>query len=99
MTTSLKKTKKLALYHDGICSFFASTVRKIAEFDLSVEMRNIKFNHQYCTDLHQSGHEERGLCLRVDESNKEIQWLNKHDEIINYLEQQQNELLRLTLTA
>lgn len=99
MTTSLKKTKKLALYYNGICPFFARAVRKIAEFGLSVEMRNIQFNHQYCIDLDQGGHENRGPCLRVEESNNEIQWLNKHDEIINYLAQQQNELLLLTLTA
>jgi len=99
MKQSNVQTKKLALYHYDSCPYCAKTRQAIKELGLDVELKNIQLQNQHRVELQQGGHKTQVPCLRIDKSQGKTQWLYESDDIINYLAQQQNELLRLALTA
>jgi len=99
MTLSLAKLKNLALYHYDSCPFCAKTRQAISKLGLNVELRNIQTSPQHRNDLHHGGKKTQVPCLRIEQTNGDSQWLYESDDIINFLAQQQNELLRLAFTA
>jgi len=99
MNQSNVQPKKLALYHYDSCPYCAKTRQVIDELGVNVELRNIQFDPQHRIDLQRGGNKTQVPCLRIEQPKSKTLWLYESDDIINYLAQQQNELLRLVLTA
>ena len=99
MITSLEYVKNISVYHYDACPFCAKTRRLIDDFSLKVELKNIEKNHQHRIDISHGGHKTQVPCLRIEQSNGDSKWLYESNDIIYYLAQHQNELLRLILAT
>jgi len=87
MTLSTTKPKSMALYYYDSCPFCVKTRQVISKLSLNIEMRNIKKNNKHRIDLKNGGNKTQVPCLRIKQSDGQIEWLYESDDIIEFLGQ------------
>ncbi len=84
---------KLALYHFSTCPFCIKVRHEMARLSLPIELRDAQhepkhgreLNHR--ADLLQGGGKIQTPCLRIEDSQGNVQWMYESSNIIKYLQQ------------
>ena len=80
-----KKTKDLTLYHFDSCRFCRKVRRRINRKSLNIELRDIRLNKNYETELMSGGGKTQVPALRIVQPGGEITWMYESGDIIEYL--------------
>lgn len=88
-----QECSQLALYHFKTCPFCIKVRHEMARLSLPIALRDAQHNPKHRADLLQGGGKIQTPCLKITDTNGQIQWLYESKEIINYLQQ------RFSLTA
>jgi len=87
----------LTLYHFQACPFCARTRAAMAELGLNIEQRDIRLDADFKSELLEQGGKSQVPCLQIKKQNKETQWLYESDVVIDFLKNNVDDLLHLTL--
>jgi len=91
--TASSQDQSLSLYYYDGCPFCQMTLKALeqlkqsAESDdaLNVELRHIRRQPQYRTELIKQGGKPQVPCLRIDNANGKTQWLYESRDIISFM--------------
>jgi len=78
----------LALYQFAACPFCVKVRRQMKRLSLNIELRDVKNNAQFNTELTEQGGRHKVPCLRITKANCSVQWLYESSDINAYLTQQ-----------
>lgn len=81
-----QETQGLALYQFDACPFCVKVRRAMKRMDLNIEIRDVKKNKQWNTELVREGGQFQVPCLRIPEPGGKTRWLYESSDIIAYLE-------------
>lgn len=82
-----QQTASLALYQFKACPFCVKVRRVLKRHSLKVETRDAKREEKYREELLNQGGKVKVPCLRIENSEGEVQWLYDSKQIIQYLQQ------------
>ncbi len=80
-----EQTKNIFLYHFPTCPFCLRVRRVIKQLKLDIELRNINRVSEYRTELLTHGGHTTVPCLRIQDSEENVQWLYESSDITRYL--------------
>ena len=83
-----KKTANLALYHYASCWFCGQVRGVIGQLGLNIEMRDILTNPENREVLIANGGSSTVPCLRIEQSDGEVEWMYESADISRYLIEQ-----------
>ena len=78
-------TASLQLYHYASCWFCAKVRRVIDELQLNIELRDILVDPENRQTLATHGGSSTVPCLRIEDSEGDVQWMYESTDICNYL--------------
>lgn len=84
---------KLALYHFSTCPFCIKVRHEMARLSLPIELRDAQHEPRHGrapdhrADLLQGGGKIQTPCLRIEDSQGNVQWMYESNNIIKYLQQ------------
>ncbi len=87
-----QKTSKLILYQFEACPFCVKVRRTMTRLNLKIELRDAQKVTQFKDELTQKGGMFQTPCLRIEKENGSFQWMYESSDIIQYLENQFQEL-------
>lgn len=80
-----EQTKNLFLYHFPTCPFCLRVRRVIKQLKLDIELRDINRVSEYRTELITNGGRSTVPCLRIQDSEGNVQWMYESSDITRYL--------------
>ena len=80
-----EQTANLALYHYASCWFCGKVRGVIGQLGLNIELRDILLVPENRQVLIDNGGSSTVPCLRIEQSNGEVQWLYESADISRYL--------------
>lgn len=83
-SSATNQSQSLSLYYYDGCPFCNMTLKALEQIDLDVELRHIRRQPQYRTELIKQGGKPQVPCLRIEGDGK-TNWLYESRDIINYL--------------
>jgi len=78
----------LALYQFAACPFCVKVRRQAKRLSLNIQTRDAKNDLSFKTELTEQGGRHKVPCLRIEQSNGQVQWLYESSDINQYLSQQ-----------
>jgi glutaredoxin len=78
---------KLALYHFKTCPFCIKVRHEMARLSLPIELRDAQHDSGHRADLEQGGGKIQTPCLKITDSQGNVQWMYESGDIIKYLQQ------------
>ena len=78
--------EKHALYQFHACPFCVKVRRTIRRLNLPIELRDAKAEGPFRNELLQQGGEVKVPCLRIEHTDRNIEWMYESTDIIAYLE-------------
>jgi glutaredoxin len=79
------QSQTLSLYYYDGCPFCNMTLKALEQIDLDVDLRHIRRQPQYRTELIKQGGKPQVPCLRIEGDDGETNWLYESRDIISYL--------------
>lgn len=86
-----EKTEALTLYHFDSCRFCRKVRRSINRKSLNIELKDIRLNKNYETELMSGGGKTQVPTLRIVKPSGEIKWMYESGDIIKYLGREFNQ--------
>jgi glutaredoxin len=80
------QTAGLALYQYEACPFCVKVRRAMKRQGLNIETRDVKRNQGALEELVAGGGDLKVPCLRIENSQGQVQWMYESRDIIGYLE-------------
>ena len=84
-SAATNQNKTLSLYYYDGCPFCNMTLKALENIDLDIELRHIRRQPQYRTELIKQGGKPQVPCLRIESDAGETNWLYESRDIISYL--------------
>ncbi len=84
-SAATNQNKILSLYYYDGCPFCNMTLKALENIDLDIELRHIRRQPQYRTELIKQGGKPQVPCLRIEGDAGETNWLYESRDIISYL--------------
>ena len=82
-----QQTASLSLYQFKACPFCIKVRRTFKRHSLKVETRDAKNDQQIRQELLDQGGKVKVPCLRIEETEGEVNWLYDSNAIVEYLQQ------------
>ena len=80
-----EETARLALYLFHSCPFCVRVLRAIRRHGLNIELRDVRSVPAHLDELTRGGGIYQVPCLRIDQSNGEVEWMYESGDIVAYL--------------
>ena len=84
-STTTYQSQALSLYYYDGCPFCNMTLKALEQIDLDIELRHIRRQPQYRTELIRQGGKPQVPCLRIQGNSGKTKWLYESRDIISYL--------------
>lgn len=84
-SATINQSQALSLYYYDGCPFCNMTLKALEQIDLDIELRHIRRQPQYRTELIKQGGKPQVPCLRIEGNNGKTKWLYESRDIISYL--------------
>ena len=84
-SATTNQSQALSLYYYDGCPFCNMTLKALENIDLDIELRHIRRQPQYRTELIKQGGKPQVPCLRIEDDTGETNWLYESRDIISYL--------------
>jgi len=81
------KTQNLSLYQLPSCPFCVKVRRTMKREGLNIELRNINKNNDYREELIRDGGKRAVPCLRIEQTDGQVQWLYESSDVVAHLQQ------------
>jgi glutaredoxin len=81
-------TATMALYQFKACPFCVKVRRELKRHSLNIEVRDAQNNADYKAELNEQGGSSKVPCLRIEKSDKSVEWLYESNDIIAHLKNQ-----------
>jgi len=81
------KTQNLSLYQLPSCPFCVKVRRTMKREGLNIELRNINQKNDYREELIREGGKRTVPCLRIEQSDGQVQWLYESKDVVAHLQQ------------
>ncbi len=81
------KTQNLSLYQLPSCPFCVKVRRTMKREGLNIELRNINQKNDYRAELIREGGKRTVPCLRIENSDGQVQWLYESNDVVAHLQQ------------
>lgn len=77
--------KEFCLYMFPGCPFYQRVNRFLTDNSITLEQRNIRENPTFRDELIAGGGKSQIPCLRIEDSENNVEWLYESADIIDYL--------------
>ncbi len=81
------KTQNLSLYQLPSCPFCVKVRRTMKREGLNIELRNINKKNDYREELIREGGKRAVPCLRIEQTDGQVQWLYESSDVVAHLQQ------------
>lgn len=81
------KTQHLSLYQLPSCPFCVKVRRTMKREGLTIELRNINQKNDYREELIREGGKRTVPCLRIEQTDGQVQWLYESKDVVAHLQQ------------
>ena len=78
---------RMALYHYATCPFCIKVLHEMGRLSLPIELRDAQHDAAHRATLLQDGGKVQVPCLRITDTEGQVQWLYESGDIIKYLRQ------------
>lgn len=78
---------RMALYHFSTCPFCIKVQHELGRLSLPVELRDAQHDAAHRETLLKDGGKVQVPCLRIADTDGQVQWLYESGDIIRYLQQ------------
>jgi glutaredoxin len=82
-----RECEQLALYHFKTCPFCIKVRHEMARLSLPISLRDAQHDPEHRSALLQGGGKVQTPCLRITDSQGQVQWMYESNDIIKYLQQ------------
>jgi glutaredoxin len=79
------ETASMSLYQFHACPFCVKVRRQLKRHALHIELRDAKNDGEFKAELVREGGRHKVPCLRIEKSDRSVEWLYESNDIMAYL--------------